>query len=1069
MNYVLGLDVGISSVGWCVLNLDRQRIEALGVRAFNAAEDPQTKSPLAEPRRLSRSARRRLRRRAGRLRRAKELFVEYGLLTPEKVDAALKTYPGKPDPWTLRAKGLDHLLSPEEFARALFHIVKRRGFKSNRREEATAQDVESRKALSAIEENLRLMHDKGYRTAGEMFALDERFSERKRNTSGFYGFSVSRAVLENEIQFLFQRQRELGSTHASEEFEKNLLDVFRWQLPFIRGDRLVRLVGACTFEPEQKRAPKHAPTAERFNLLQHINRVVITDNGTERRLAPEERSVLEQLAYSTKKVTYKQVRKRLGLPDSARFKGLTYSKRNEDGLIEEDLKCESATFAALNGYHSIREAMTAAGLWEQVQSRTDWMDEIAFAATVFRTEEDFLNHCRQSGVPADVAQAALGITLSGFGHLSLKAMGNMMSFLEQGMVYSDAAAAAGYDHSSPRQCPKSGVLPPFDPDEVRNPVVLRALSQARKVINAVVRRYGPPCRVHIELAREVGKPAQERLRISREIEKNRAQKEEERRQFAEIFKREPREEDYIKYRLYREQNGQCAYCDHRGKDSLDLDRLFEPHYAEVDHILPYSRSFDDSLANRVVVCARCNQEKRGRTPHEWFGSDAGRWEAFQNWVSATIRHPRKKNLLLTKDFEKRQQDWFERNLKDTQWIARMLAGHIREHLQLADPSDKAPVLCLNGRVVAMARGLWGVAKVREEDDLHHAADAAVIAAFTPAMIQKITRYHQAMETGEISHTVDFATGEIEEFVRGRKFTFPPPWPEFRRELLARLSDDPARKIAELGLSSYAEDPPPLKPVIVSRMPVHKADGPLHAETIRSVWVEDGVRWSAVRVPLQQLKYEHLNSLLDRGGYLAAALREQLDRFGGNAEKAFAEPFYWQRPDGSLRLVKAVRVRQAQPSGFKVRGGIADNESMVRVDVFRRAGKYYLVPVYARHIAAGVLPDRAIATGRPEEEWPEMTDDYEFLFSLRPFDLIRLVDNKDEIWGYYRGVNRANGALKLTPPNTSVRNSLVRKGPRSLKALEKYGISVLGDIFPLKPEKRRGVENRCHHQSRQAPP
>ncbi len=1067
MNYVLGLDVGISSVGWCVLDLDRQRIEALGVRGFNEAEDKKTGTPLAEPRRLSRSARRRLRRRAGRLQRARDLFVAHGLLPQESVDAALQTAPGKPDPWTLRARGLDTLLTPEEFARALFHIVKRRGFKSNRLDTEGSAAEESRKMLAAIQQNRALMEQKGYRTVGEMFVLDPRFQERKRNTAGAYALSVARDLLEDELRKLFAAQRSLASPHASEAFEQQLLEVFRWQMPFARGDRLLRLVGACTFEPDEKRAPKHAPTTERFNLLGHINRLVITQDGHERRLTPDERRKVEELAYSRVKVTYAQLRKCLALPDEARFKGLTYSRRSKEGILEEQLSCETATFAALTGWHSIRKAMEQAGLWESVSGQAAWLDEVAFALTFFKTDEDILRHLSDAGLPEEVARAALAVPpFSKVGHLSLKAMKNMLPHLEQGLLYSEAAAQAGYDHSSPLSHRKGALLPPFHPDDVCNPVVLRALSQARKVVNAVVRRYGPPCRVHIELAREIGRPLQERRRLSRELEENRARKQKEREQFAESFRREPREEDLIKYRLYREQNGQCAYCDHTGPDALDLDRLFEPGYAEVDHILPYSRSFDDSMANRVVVCARCNQDKRGRTPHEWFGQDSEHWQAFEDWVRANIRHPRKRNALLARNFASREQDWRERNIKDTQWIARLLASHIREHLQFADPSDRAPVLCLNGRVVAMARGLWGISKLREQDDLHHAADAAVVAALTPAMQHRITRYHQAVETGDVRLVTDFATGEVMEYVRGRRFTFPPPWPEFRRELQARLSGDPASAIAALGLPSYAQDPPPLKPVIVSRMPQHRADGPLHADTIRSVRVEDGRQYSVVRKPLASLKMADLDNLLDASGLLADALRQRLQAFGGDAAKAFAAPFYWQRPSGPPRLVKAVRVKEAQPSGLKVRGGIADNGNMVRVDVFTRDGKYYLVPVYTSHIAAGVLPDRAIVAGKPEAEWVQMTPEYRFLFSLRPYDLVRIVSKGFEYVGYYRGTHRGTSKITLSDPNNNTEERGF--GPRLAQRLEKLAITVLGDVYPVKAEKRCGVADGGRDQPGQAP-
>lgn len=1063
MDYVLGLDVGIGSVGWCVYNRDRERIEDLGVRAFQPAEEPKTKGPLAEARRLFRSQRRRLRRRAGRLRRAKDLFVTHGLVAPEARDSAFVTAPAKPDPWELRAAGLDRELSGEEFARALFQIVKRRGFKSNRRKDRSAEDEESLKVLKSIGENRARMAAGGWRTAGEMLARDDFFRDRKRNSSGFYGHSVDRGLLEEEMKALFAAQRAHGSPHASPEFEKQLLEVFLWQMPFARGDQLLKLVGPCTFEPDEKRAPKAAYTTERFTLLGHINRLVISDNGSERRLSAEERASVLAWAYELSKLTYAQLRKKLGLADTARFKGLTYSRRAEDGM-EETLKCENAAFSEMKGYHGIRKAMEAAGAWEGVKDDPDMLDALANALTFYKTDEDIRAALAAAGLTEAVIAAAEGIPqFARVGHLSILAMRKIIPFLEQGMLYSEACEAAGYNHSSPAKGEPGAKLPVIHPDEVRNPVVLRALSQSRKVINAVIRKHGMPSRVHIELAREVGKSGEARNEIAKAIEQNRASNERDRERFREDHGRDPSTGDLIAYRLYREQNGKCAYCDHRdGRDALDVNRLFEPHYAEVDHILPYSRSFDDSLANRALVCARCNQEKRNRTPHEWFGADEGRWEAYGAWVRGTIRHPRKRNCLLAKDYLKRQDDFMERNLKDTQYVARFLADYIRQNLRLADPEDKAPVLCLNGRVVSIARGLWGIAKVRAENDLHHAADAAVIAALTPRMLQRITAYHQAIETGQVRQGVDYGTGEVTELVRGRKFTFPPPWEGFRSELLARLSDDPAAEVAKHGFGSYAVDPPQLKRVLVSRMPCRGVGGALHAETVRSVRLVEGRRVSVVRRALTSLKPGDLETLCDTSGVLKAALAERLALFGGNAQKAFAEPFYW--PEGSGRegrVIKAVRVTQAQPSGIEVRGGVAENESMVRADVFVRDGKFWVVPVYASHVAAGVLPNRAIVAHKPESEWQEMTEDFQFLFTLRPYDLVRMVNKKDEVLGYYRGTHRGTSELGLSQPNN---NDVARgHGPRLAFTIEKLAVTVLGDIYRPGKEKRHGVANDSDNQ------
>ncbi len=159
--------------------MDNKTIAGLGVRAFNKAEEPKTGASLALPRRLARSVRRRLRRRAGRMRRAKELFIKYKLINKDELEKVFTTANGKSyDPWQLRAEGLDRLLSGEKFARALFHIAKRRGFKSNRKN-ADAKDKDLGKMKAGIEANTRILAEKGYRTAGEMIYKDRKIQGAK--------------------------------------------------------------------------------------------------------------------------------------------------------------------------------------------------------------------------------------------------------------------------------------------------------------------------------------------------------------------------------------------------------------------------------------------------------------------------------------------------------------------------------------------------------------------------------------------------------------------------------------------------------------------------------------------------------------------------------------------------------------------------------------------------------------------------------------------------------------------------------------------------------------------------
>ena len=86
MKYTIGLDIGVASVGWAVINNEESRIENLGVRIFKKAEDPKTgKSPNFD-RRVARGSRKRLRRRSIRMQKIKELFIKYNLVSEKELE-----------------------------------------------------------------------------------------------------------------------------------------------------------------------------------------------------------------------------------------------------------------------------------------------------------------------------------------------------------------------------------------------------------------------------------------------------------------------------------------------------------------------------------------------------------------------------------------------------------------------------------------------------------------------------------------------------------------------------------------------------------------------------------------------------------------------------------------------------------------------------------------------------------------------------------------------------------------------------------------------------------------------
>lgn len=123
MAYIIGLDLGIASVGWSVIDPDK-RIVDLGVRVFKKAENEKGES-LNVIRRSSRLARRRIYRRSVRLKKLLNYLIDCGLIS-SKEDVLKNVNHEKP--WELRAKGLTSVLTNKQLAIVIYHICKHRGF-----------------------------------------------------------------------------------------------------------------------------------------------------------------------------------------------------------------------------------------------------------------------------------------------------------------------------------------------------------------------------------------------------------------------------------------------------------------------------------------------------------------------------------------------------------------------------------------------------------------------------------------------------------------------------------------------------------------------------------------------------------------------------------------------------------------------------------------------------------------------------------------------------------------------------------------------------------------------------
>lgn len=1100
MSYSIGLDCGIASVGYAILELDTNeepcRIIKLGARIFNRAENPKDGSSLAKSRREARSARRRLRRHRFRLQRIRELIVESGLLTCGELE---RLFDGElTDIYELRTKALDKPIERDDFARILIHLAQRRGFKSNRK--IDSGDAEDGKLLNAVSKNEVLMKEKGYRTVGEMFYTDEVFATSKRNKGEKYLNTVSRALVEAEIKQLFSAQRAFKGNFATTDMEEEYLEIVLSQRSFEEGpggnspyggNQIEKMLGQCTFYSEEKRAVKASYSFQYFTLLQNINNIKIGKLGETRFLNDIEREKVNKAAHKTADLNYEKIRKELNLSADDVFAGLSYG-RIDVAEVEKKTK-----FNYLKAYHEIRKALKRQNIDIASLSKVQ-LNSIGYAFTAYKNDEKLTEDLKSSGFKQSEIEALLKLpSFTKAGHISLKACDMIIPFLEQGMKYDMACEAAGIPFKAHKADSKHSKLPANAPEleSVNNPVVRRAVSQTIKVVNAIIREQGEsPIYINIELAREMAKNFDERRKSETAMKDNMAYNSRIKEEITKHHhKTNPTGMDIVKLKLYKEQDGRCPYS----LKSIDYNRLFEEGYVDIDHIIPYSISFDDSYKNKVLVLAAENRQKGNRLPMQYL--QGKRLDDFIVWVNTNVRDYKKRQILLKETITDEDTENFKvRNLQDTQYLSRFLLNYIRDYLVFA-PSitgKKKRVTAVNGAVTGYMRKRWGIQKIREDGDLHHAADAAVIGCITDGIIRKVSQYAKRKETfytkiDNTEYVMDKSTGELTSAASDAKDNhFPPPWPYFRDELEIRLSKEPARILAQKMLPNYWEvDIEQITPCFVSRMPRHKVTGAAHKDTVRSPKaIDEGLVIS--KKAIAELK-------LDENGEIAGYYMPQSDKLLYTAVKqrltllkalekdttkagkerykqALAQPMSKPKADGTPGpLVKKVRITEKSSLTVDVHAGtgVANNDTMVRADIFFVEGEgYYFVPIYIADTVKSELPNKACVAYKPYELWKNMSDE-NFIFSLYPNDLVRITTKTKlklnlintsstlakEIYGnelflYYVGADIATASIAaINDENTHKSRGI---GIKSLRNLEKYQVDVLGNYYCVKNEKRQ---------------
>jgi len=909
---VLGLDLGVASCGWALLSLNARNkpsgILRTGARVFEAGVEGDVQSgkdsSRAAARRGARLIRRQTERRARRSAKLFRILQEAGMLPDEEAvagdgrDNIIKTLDkelatglglnGKRRtahllPYILRAKALDEKLAPHALGRALYHLSQRRGFKSNRKT-PPKDDEDQGVVKGGIAELEGKMSAASARTLGEYFAGLDPEEERIR------GRYTSRDMYEKEFEAIWTAQVEHHRAVMTDKLKRRVRSAIFHQRPLKSAKHLI---GECDLERGERRAPLALLLSQRFRMLQKVNdlEIIHGETGEVYRLTNpahrEERERLVRALDTEGDLTFARIRELLNLPS-----------RNTKKTKKSVFNLEEGGETKLVGNRTAAKLRKVFGgeRWDAMpgEERDAVVDDMR---TVREDNVLAIRAMTRWNLKPDAAKALAEVSLEeGYLFLSKKALARLLPELEKGVQYATARREL-YPESFEKTAPLD-LLPPLARTavgkQVRNPAVFRTLTEMRKVVNSVIREHGKPDVIRVELARDLKRPRKAREEIWKRNRANQRSRDAARAKIVKEAKRwvkEPTRTDILKVQLAEECGWVCPYTG----GSISMKSLFgpSPRY-DIEHIIPLSRSLDDSYLNKTLCETEENRKvKRNRTPHEVYSGNREKWEAILGRIRAWPGSKKKdgkraaqaklRRFMLDREgVELAFRGFANRQLTDTAYASKLA----REYLGLlyggmADADGRLRVQVGAGQVTADIRnelclnGILGDGPRKTRDDhRHHAVDAVAIALTEPGTVKKLSD----------------AAKRARQEKRRRYASMRAPWPDFVDSVRVAVGR-----------------------IVVSHRVNRKVSGALHEETIYSKPLEDPhgrVYYRARKKLGDNFTMKDVEKIIDPA--VRGRVREHLKKHGNDPKKAFSDEKkmpYMKARDGRRIPIRKVRIEK----------------------------------------------------------------------------------------------------------------------------------------------------------------
>ena len=981
---VLGLDLGVGSIGWCLITLDKdekpQSILGMGSRIVPLSTDDATEFTQGKAisknkmRTVARTIRKGMDRYQLRREALKKELSEHGMLP----DESLIKLPLL-ELWELRARAATsgEQLSLAELGRVLLHINQKRGYKHAKADEAAEAEAEGKSKkekegyVAQVKGRYQALKEKG-QTIGQHFAEELRVNQQTAPRGGvYYTYRIKEQVYPREAYIeeydsIMVVQREFYPEILTDALIGRVRDrIIFYQRPL---KSCKQLVSTCEFEKKErvvqvkrinkegveelvertitigpKVAPKSSPIFQVCKVWESIQNIrLYYPDGTERVLEQEEKQKLFDYLQKNDKLSLTALRKVLKIKPKEK---LWCDKLLEKGIAGNTTA--AILRKAFKGYEQYEDLLR----FDLVRRDSHEADEDGVIRPII--DESYQNeplyklwHILYSIEDrADMYRALVGqlgikredlddglmdalykidFVKQGYGNKSAKFICKLLPHLQEGKMYSEAAEAAGVRHSDSMTAQERDErslldeIPLLQKNALRQPVVEKILNQMINLVNALKREHGEIDEVRVELARELKMSREER----EEATKNNSSREKENKDAAERIKEysvTPTKSRIQKYHLWKESGGKCIYCD----KPMGVEQFLKGEEIEVEHIIPRSILFDDSMSNKVCACRSCNQEKGNRFAMEYIQSlGAEREQKYISRVEGLSKDKkisyskRQRLLMLPKDLP---EDFIERHLRLSQYISREAQGILRKGIRLVSASE--------GGVTAKLRQLWGYDNIlrdlnleryrsmgetevvtvehrdgertderikdwsKRKDHRHHAIDALVVACTRQSYIQRLNRVNAEADRQEMDAFIKEQQQE-HKLSKKEKLSLLEHWlirqPHFTTREVTRqvegilVSLRPGKRTISRGRNIYKRSGKTdvQRGVLIPR-------GALSEETIYGVISVDGEDKVVCKYPLQSLKPKDIGYIVDE--VLREKVRERITQRG--EKEAFAEPLY----------------------------------------------------------------------------------------------------------------------------------------------------------------------------------